>query len=615
MESYYRLERSGILVNKIEYQIYDDIRIINPKQHRQDIIKKLKKIIIDLGISLYNLILTIDYFDIIHTKKKRIERLESSYIALICLHISMKILNTKIFTYAALIEYIADGDISLLPQYEVMCLELLDYRCLLPSQYVFVNYYLDKEKQHNPVLSKILYNLLLNDTVNLLPSYLAIIAILLARETKQVNLSKDNNTIFDNTILDTNDKMIFDNTILDTNDKMIFDNTTFDANDKMIFDKTILDTNDKMIFDKTILDTNDKMILDVTDDKCSIENSLIGLIDKCPYNPEEISYGIETFQPLLSDQQVIIKINPNLNIYKPQYINKVKYCHPTLDINSIKVIVNKKERNTKIYLVNDQYAIKRVKCVKLSESGVDLGFLREISIMVLLTDLKNSPFFLNLHQIIFYQEYLFIMLDYVENNLAMYLQYQKPTYENKINIFEQLLKACQYLHSHKILHRDIKPTNILIDNYLNIKLIDYDCSRQFFTNCRTPGIGQFNYRPIELYGKSKAYSEKGDVWSCGLILIDLLTHKRFLSHRSELDNIKKIVDIYGTDRLNQQLGTQFKKVFFTEDEQLVNLSKALNISLNSLTYNLIYFIKRMLEPHIDDRFSIDESLNYLEIIR
>lgn len=95
--------------------------------------------------------------------------------------------------------------------------------------------------------------------------------------------------------------------------------------------------------------------------------------------------------------------------------------------------------------------------------------------------------------------------------------------ENAVYIFRQLVKAVQYCHHKNICHRDIKLENIIIDNDLGIKLIDFGFAAvisktkplNFF--CGTP-----SYMPPEIVQKKEYIGFNADVWCLGILLYTLL---------------------------------------------------------------------------------------------
>lgn len=91
-------------------------------------------------------------------------------------------------------------------------------------------------------------------------------------------------------------------------------------------------------------------------------------------------------------------------------------------------------------------------------------------------------------------------------------------------IFSQIISALSYIHKKNICHRDIKMENIIIDDCLNIKLIDFGFGIHFKSSdsklnlfCGTP-----NYMPPEIIKKVEYYGPPADMWSAGIVLFNLL---------------------------------------------------------------------------------------------
>jgi serine/threonine protein kinase len=96
-------------------------------------------------------------------------------------------------------------------------------------------------------------------------------------------------------------------------------------------------------------------------------------------------------------------------------------------------------------------------------------------------------------------------------------------YEVVVDIFSQLLETVCYLHQQNVMHRDLKPDNILLayENYrFNIKIIDFGFSIKQKTDTR--GLGTVGYIAPEIY-LNKKYDQKVDMWSAGSILYQMLT--------------------------------------------------------------------------------------------
>jgi len=90
--------------------------------------------------------------------------------------------------------------------------------------------------------------------------------------------------------------------------------------------------------------------------------------------------------------------------------------------------------------------------------------------------------------------------------------------------FQQLISAIDYIHCHKVCHRDLKLENILLDKNEKIKLSDFGLSNRLMEGkfLRTP-CGSENYAPPEIIKGIPYSGSSADVWSCGVILFVFLT--------------------------------------------------------------------------------------------
>ncbi|TKW27532.1 hypothetical protein SEVIR_3G263000v4 [Setaria viridis] len=118
----------------------------------------------------------------------------------------------------------------------------------------------------------------------------------------------------------------------------------------------------------------------------------------------------------------------------------------------------------------------------------------------------------------------------------------------------QLLFGLHYCHINQVLHRDIKGSNLLIDNHGILKLADFGLARSFSNDHNahlTNRVITLWYRPPELLLGSTKYGLAVDMWSVGCIFAELLSGKPILPGKNEPEQLTKIFELCGTpDELN-----------------------------------------------------------------
>ncbi|XAR71377.1 Non-specific serine/threonine protein kinase [Bertholletia excelsa] len=109
----------------------------------------------------------------------------------------------------------------------------------------------------------------------------------------------------------------------------------------------------------------------------------------------------------------------------------------------------------------------------------------------------------------------------------------------RLNIAIETAEALDYLHASDIIHRDVKTTNVLLDNDFHVKVVDFGLSRLFpndVTHVSTAPQGTPGYVDPEYY-QCYQLTEKSDVYSFGVVLIELISSKEAIDTNRERHDI------------------------------------------------------------------------------
>ncbi|XP_033639289.1 cyclin-dependent kinase 12-like isoform X2 [Asterias rubens] len=202
-------------------------------------------------------------------------------------------------------------------------------------------------------------------------------------------------------------------------------------------------------------------------------------------------------------------------------------------------------------------ALKKVRTDNEKE-GFPITAVREIKILRQL----NHPSVVNLREIVTDKQdaldfrkdkgAFYLVFEYMDHDLMGLLEsgLVNFTEEHIRSFMKQLLDGLSYCHNRKFLHRDIKCSNILLNNKGQIKLADFGLARLYHADDKsrpyTNKVITLWYRPPELLLGEERYGPAVDVWSCGCILGELFTRKPIFQANQEIAQLELISRICGT---------------------------------------------------------------------
>ena len=228
------------------------------------------------------------------------------------------------------------------------------------------------------------------------------------------------------------------------------------------------------------------------------------------------------------------------------------------DLYFVKILGNGKFG--KVYLVHNMkhfYAIKNTPLKKIYQNKHLIKYyLNEKNIMLKI----NHPFVVKLVKTLKNKDNLFFLIEYIDGiSLKSYLDKKR---KNELKNIQEttfyggiLLTTINFLHNKKILHRDIKPDNLMINKNGYLKIIDFGISKELkdkditFTICGTPHY----LAPEVIMGKGYSYSS--DYWSVGITMFEI-----FYGYVPFGQGAKDIMNIY-FEILNKKLNLPYEPKF------------------------------------------------------
>lgn len=189
-------------------------------------------------------------------------------------------------------------------------------------------------------------------------------------------------------------------------------------------------------------------------------------------------------------------------------------------------------------------ALKKIR-LDSEDEGVPSTSIREISLLKEL----DHPNIIKLEEVVHCNKRLYLVFEFLDFDLKRYLDSHTSVTPILVKSYlYQLLRGTFFCHSHRILHRDLKPQNLLIDRSGILKLADFGLARAFGVPIRTytHEVVTLWYRAPEVLLGSKMYATPVDVWSIGCIFAELITKRPLFPGDSEIDELYKIFRTLGT---------------------------------------------------------------------
>lgn len=188
-----------------------------------------------------------------------------------------------------------------------------------------------------------------------------------------------------------------------------------------------------------------------------------------------------------------------------------------------------------------------------SEEGTPSTAIREISLM---KELKHENI-VSLYDVIHTENKLMLVFEYMDKDLKKYMDSYTNTSTGVRGSLEpstiksfmwQLLRGIAFCHDNRVLHRDLKPQNLLINNHGQLKLADFGLARAFGipVNTFSNEVVTLWYRAPDVLLGSRTYNTSIDIWSAGCIMAEMFTGRPLFPGTTNEDQLLKIFRLMGT---------------------------------------------------------------------
>ncbi|KIX92590.1 serine/threonine-protein kinase pef1 [Fonsecaea multimorphosa CBS 102226] len=183
-----------------------------------------------------------------------------------------------------------------------------------------------------------------------------------------------------------------------------------------------------------------------------------------------------------------------------------------------------------------------------SEEGTPSTAIREISLM---KELKHENI-VTLHDVIHTENKLMLVFEYMDKDLKKYMDARGDRGQlDHVTIkrfMQDLLRGTAFCHENRVLHRDLKPQNLLINTKGQLKLADFGLARAFGipVNTFSNEVVTLWYRAPDVLLGSRTYNTSIDIWSAGCIMAEMYTGRPLFPGTTNEDQLQKIFRLMGT---------------------------------------------------------------------
>ena len=261
---------------------------------------------------------------------------------------------------------------------------------------------------------------------------------------------------------------------------------------------------------------------------------------------------------------------------------------------------------------NCQVAIKRINSEIFAETILALRILREIKLLshfhdeniVGIRNILSPPT----------EEFteFYLVMDMMETDLKQVLRSNQKLTDAHIQFFlYQALRALKVIHSAGVIHRDVTPSNILVNTNCDLKICDFGLAKEETEGAeRTDYVTMRWYRAPDLVMEHRHYDAQVDVWGVGCILGELLGSKPLFPGKDRVNQLDKILDITGTPPEEEVLSlgstAAQRYVMRKSSRNPVDFTERYP-QANPLAVDLL---EKLLKFHPKNRITVDQALKH-----
>ena len=220
----------------------------------------------------------------------------------------------------------------------------------------------------------------------------------------------------------------------------------------------------------------------------------------------------------------------------------------TIGSGAYGVVVSARDTKT-----GESVAIKKIEKA-FEHSTFTKRTLRELKIMRLLVH-ENLIKIQNIQLPKSREEFdeIYVISELMETDLSSIIKSPQPLSDEHVQFFlYQILRGLKYMHTACILHRDLKPRNLLVNSNCDLKICDFGLARPFINEMKvtstqmTDYVATRWYRAPEVLLTYKKYTGAMDMWSVGCIFGELLLRKPLLPGTDANHQIELILNLLGS---------------------------------------------------------------------